>query len=179
MDYTIVSNVVRNGSKITGVQTNNTQIGGNGIIPLNPNGRVILSAGSFGSPRILFQSGIGPSDMLTLVQGNADAAKKLPPSNQFINLPVGMNVQDNPSINVSTVSPLCMSRINVLLRSWCSHTQALTRTKTGRTSGVNRVRLTLNNTSMPLTVFLQVLHQSKSSFRAVTPLSSLTNSLSL
>ena len=103
MDYTLVSNVVRNGSTIIGVQTNNTQIGGNGIIPLNPKGRVILSAGSFGSPRILFQSGIGPSDMISLVQQNADAAKKLPPSNQFINLPVGMNVADNPSINVGGI----------------------------------------------------------------------------
>lgn len=105
MDYTLVSNVVRNGSQITGVQTNNTLIGGNGIIPLTPNGRVVLSAGSFGSPRILFQSGIGPSDMLSLVQGNADAAKNLPPSSQFINLPVGMNVQDNPSINLVFTHP--------------------------------------------------------------------------
>lgn len=101
MDYTLVTNVVRNGAQITGVQTNNTSIGGNGIIPLNPNGRVILSAGSFGSPRILFQSGIGPSDMISLVQGNAAAAANLPPANQFINLPVGMHVSDNPSINVS------------------------------------------------------------------------------
>lgn len=96
-----MSNVVRNGSQITGVQTNNTAIGGNGIIPLNPGGRVILSAGSFGSPRILFQSGIGPSDMIQVVQSNADAAKRLPPKEQFINLPVGMQVSDNPSVNVS------------------------------------------------------------------------------
>lgn len=91
---------MRNGSTITGVQTNDTSLGPNGVVPLTPNGRVILSAGSFGTPRILFQSGIGPSDMISLVQNNAAAAANLPPSNQFINLPVGMNVQDNPSINV-------------------------------------------------------------------------------
>ncbi|TCD65251.1 substrate-specific activator of APC-dependent proteolysis [Steccherinum ochraceum] len=105
MDYTLVSNVVRNGSTITGVQTNNTLIGGNGIIPLNPKGRVILSAGSLGSPRILFQSGIGPSDMISLVQADPTAGPRLPPSSQFINLPVGMNVMDNPSINLVFTHP--------------------------------------------------------------------------
>ncbi|KAI0795146.1 hypothetical protein C8Q75DRAFT_530992 [Abortiporus biennis] len=105
MDYTLVSNVVRNGSQITGVQTNNTQIGGNGIIPLTPNGRVILSAGSFGSPRILFQSGIGPSDMISLVQADPTAGPRLPPQNQWINLPVGYNASDNPSINLVFTHP--------------------------------------------------------------------------
>lgn len=88
----MVLNVVRNGANITGVQTNDTTLGPNGIIPLNTNGRVILSAGSFGTPRILFRSGIGPSDMISLVQGNAAAAPNLPPPSQFINLPVGFNV---------------------------------------------------------------------------------------
>ncbi|THH28872.1 hypothetical protein EUX98_g5306 [Antrodiella citrinella] len=105
MDYTLVSNVVRNGATITGVQTNNTAIGGNGIIPLNPNGRVILSAGSLGSPRILFQSGIGPSDMISLVQADPTAGPKLVPQSEWINLPVGMNVMDNPSINLVFTHP--------------------------------------------------------------------------
>ncbi|KAJ3557036.1 hypothetical protein NM688_g1692 [Phlebia brevispora] len=104
-DFVLVSNVVRNGSQITGVQTNDTSLGPNGVVPLTPNGRVILSAGSFGTPRILFQSGIGPSDMISLVQGNADAATSLPPANEFIDLPVGMNVQDNPSINLVFTHP--------------------------------------------------------------------------
>ncbi|EJD04707.1 cellobiose dehydrogenase [Fomitiporia mediterranea MF3/22] len=103
--YTVVSSVARNGSTITGVQTNNTAIGPNGFIPLNPNGRVILAAGSFGTPRILFQSGIGPSDMISLVQANTAAAPFLPPESDFINLPVGNNVQDNPSINLMFTHP--------------------------------------------------------------------------
>ena len=100
----MVSNVVRNGSQILGVQTNDTSLGPNGFIPVTPNGRVILSAGSFGTARLLFQSGIGPTDQIQLVQGNSAAAKNLPPQNQWINLPVGMNAQDNPSINVSALT---------------------------------------------------------------------------
>nr|ACF60617.1 cellobiose dehydrogenase [Gelatoporia subvermispora] len=104
-DYTLVSSVVRNGSQILGVQTNNTAIGPNGFIPLNPNGRVILSAGSFGTPRILFQSGIGPTDMLQTVQQNAAVAANMPSESDWINLPVGMNVSDNPSINLVFTHP--------------------------------------------------------------------------
>ncbi|KAJ3567244.1 hypothetical protein NP233_g6490 [Leucocoprinus birnbaumii] len=104
-DYVYVQNVVRNGAQITGVQTNDTSLGPNGIIPLTSKGRVILSAGSFGTPRILFRSGIGPSDMLSLVQANADAAPNLPPSSQWINLPVGENVSDNPSVNLVFTHP--------------------------------------------------------------------------
>ncbi|KAH9919454.1 cellobiose dehydrogenase [Epithele typhae] len=104
-DYVLVSQVVRNGSTITGVRTNDTSLGPNGVIPLNPKGRVILSAGSFGTARILFQSGIGPNDMIQVVQGNTQAAANLPPQSQWINLPVGMGVSDNPSINLVFTHP--------------------------------------------------------------------------
>jgi cellobiose dehydrogenase (acceptor) len=95
-----VSSVVRNGPQITGVRTNDTSLGPNGIVPLTPKGRVILSAGSFGSPRILFQSGIGPTDMIQLVQQNAGASGNLPPKQDWINLPVGENVSDAPYVDV-------------------------------------------------------------------------------
>ncbi|KAK0473373.1 cellobiose dehydrogenase flavoprotein-like protein [Armillaria novae-zelandiae] len=103
--YTNVLNVVRDGSTITGVKTNDTTIGSNGIVSLNENGRVILSAGSMGSTRILFRSGIGPADMITLVQGDATASANLPTEADWISLPVGYNVSDNPSINLVFTHP--------------------------------------------------------------------------
>jgi len=100
----MVTNVVRNGSTITGVQTNNTAIGPNGFIPLNPNGRVVLSAGSFGTPRILYQSGIGSEDMINIVKADATQGPQLPAQSDWIDLPVGENVSDNPSVNVRLYS---------------------------------------------------------------------------
>jgi cellobiose dehydrogenase (acceptor) len=91
---TTVSNVVRNGAQVSGVRTNK------GFYTLTSKGRVVLSAGSFGTPRLLFQSGIGPTDQINIVKGNSIAGPLLPPSSQWINLPVGYNVSDNPSINL-------------------------------------------------------------------------------
>jgi cellobiose dehydrogenase (acceptor) len=91
--------VVRNGSTITGVQTNNTVDLPYGLATLTPKGRVILSGGVYGTARLLFASGIGPSDMIKMVEASSQA-KLLPNSSQYINLPVGYYVSDNPSINV-------------------------------------------------------------------------------
>ncbi|KLO12878.1 FAD/NAD(P)-binding domain-containing protein [Schizopora paradoxa] len=103
--HTMVTALARNGSTIVGVHTNNTALGGNGFIPVGPDARVVLSAGVFGNTRILFQSGIGPSDMIALVQNNAEAAPLLPLVSDFIDLPVGMNVQDNPSVDLVITHP--------------------------------------------------------------------------
>lgn len=100
LTYTKVSSVVRNGSTITGVRTNDTSLGPDGVISLNPNGRVVLSAGAFGTTQILIQSGIGTEDMISLVQANATMGAFLPPSSDWIDVPVGFNVADNSCINV-------------------------------------------------------------------------------
>ncbi|EJD48894.1 cellobiose dehydrogenase [Auricularia subglabra TFB-10046 SS5] len=105
LQYVYVQSVVRNGDTITGVQTNDTTVGPNGFIPLTPNGRVILSAGSFGTPRILFTSGIGPADQIQTAQKNPGVGSLVPPQSQWIDLPVGFNVQDNPSINLVFTHP--------------------------------------------------------------------------
>lgn len=102
---TLVQHIVRNGSKILGVQTDNFNIGPAGFVPLTEKGRVILSAGSFGSARLLFKSGIGSKDMLDIVKGHATAGPNLPAENDWIDLPVGENVSDNPSINLVFTHP--------------------------------------------------------------------------
>lgn len=99
--YVYVQHVTRNGAQITGVKTNDTSLGPDGVIPLTSKGRVILSGGAFGTARLLFRSGIGPQDMIDIVAAHPEAGPMLPPSSQYINLPVGYNVMDNPSINVS------------------------------------------------------------------------------
>ncbi|KAG8779426.1 hypothetical protein FRC12_024285 [Ceratobasidium sp. 428] len=105
MTYTKVISVVRNGAQITGVRTNNTAIGGDGIIPLTSKGRVILSSGAFGTAKILFQSGIGPSDMLAIAAANATVSKFMPPATQYINLPVGLYTKDSPGVNLVFTHP--------------------------------------------------------------------------
>ncbi|CUA69921.1 Cellobiose dehydrogenase [Rhizoctonia solani] len=104
--YTNVLAVARNGSTITGVHTNNTQAGNNGFISLKPKGgRVILSGGAFGSSRVLFQSGIGPADVISAVEATPGSAQYLPPKSSYISLPVGNYITDNPAINIVFTHP--------------------------------------------------------------------------
>ena len=56
--------------------------------------------GTFGTPRILFTSGIGPTDQINIAKSNPDVGSLVPASSSWLNLPVGYNVQDNPSINL-------------------------------------------------------------------------------
>ncbi|KEP53012.1 putative cellobiose dehydrogenase [Rhizoctonia solani 123E] len=80
-------------------------VGSSGLVHINPKGRVILSAGAFGSARLLFQSGIGPADALANVEATPDSVPYLPPKHTYINLPVGYNLQDNPSISLILSHP--------------------------------------------------------------------------
>lgn len=105
---TAVRRVIRNGSQITGVELAGGNGGFCGNVMLNPGGRVILSAGTFGSTKILFRSGIGPTSQLNVVKNSVQDGPSMINSSQWINLPVGENLNDH--INVccpSTLSFIC------------------------------------------------------------------------
>ena len=99
---TDVQRVVRTVGHVTGVEAIPFGSGGyTGIFSVTPGtGRVILSAGTFGSARILMRSGIGPSDMLSVVKSSADGPTMIN-STAYINLPVGSNLNDH--VNTDTV----------------------------------------------------------------------------
>lgn len=95
---TNVIRAVRSGSQITGVEVE--QGGNRSIIRVNAGGKVVLAAGVMSTPRILFYSGIGPTQQILNVQnGNVDVT--LPPRNQWINLPVGQNLRNHVDIELS------------------------------------------------------------------------------
>lgn len=89
---TTVRRVVRTGSKATGVEL---ESGYCGTVKLNTGGRVILSAGTFGSSKLLFRSGIGPTDQLNVVKNSVQDGSTFINSSDWINLPVGQNLNDH------------------------------------------------------------------------------------
>ncbi|KAF7888092.1 uncharacterized protein EAF02_002633 [Botrytis sinoallii] len=57
--------------------------------------KLILAAGAMSTPRILMNSGIGPTDQITTVK-NGSSCVALPVESDWINLPVGKNLKDHP-----------------------------------------------------------------------------------
>lgn len=91
-----VIQVRRNGSSVTGVLTEGSD-GSQQIINLNAGGKVVLAAGALSTPRILWNSGIGYSDALKIVQGGSTGVV-LPDEADWISLPVGHNLLDHAQI---------------------------------------------------------------------------------
>lgn len=87
-----VRRVLRTKGKATGVEL---ESGYCGTVKLNPGGRVILSAGTFGSSKLLFRSGIGPTDQLNVVKNSVQDGSTFINSSDWINLPVGQNLNDH------------------------------------------------------------------------------------
>lgn len=95
---TKVIRAVRTNSTITGVEVEVN--GARETLNINPGGKVILAAGAMSTPRILFHSGIGPSEQIeTVASGNT--LVRLPEKSAWIDLPVGKRIQDHPLWNTS------------------------------------------------------------------------------
>ncbi|GJC87227.1 cellobiose dehydrogenase [Colletotrichum liriopes] len=95
---TKVIQVIRTGSKITGVLTQAAD-GSTQIIKINQGGKVVLAAGAMSSPRLLWNSGIGRSDALEVVKsGAATTGVTLPDEADWIDLPVGHHLQDHAQV---------------------------------------------------------------------------------
>ncbi|KAI3393191.1 hypothetical protein diail_4647 [Diaporthe ilicicola] len=88
-----VIQVKRTGSSVTGVLAE-LEDGSQQIINLKEGGKVVLAAGALSTPRILWNSGIGKSDALKIVQGGTTGVK-LPDEADWINLPVGHGLKDH------------------------------------------------------------------------------------
>ncbi|KAM5377924.1 hypothetical protein ACJZ2D_004828 [Fusarium nematophilum] len=95
---TKVLRAIRNGSEITGVEVE-TGPTTRQIINLKPNGAVILASGALSTPRVLINSGIGPTDQIQTVS-NGTTRITLPARDQWINLPVGKHLMDHPIFTV-------------------------------------------------------------------------------
>ncbi|TVY82268.1 Cellobiose dehydrogenase, partial [Lachnellula suecica] len=87
---TKVIRAVRSGSTVSGVEVEDS-MGARHIINVNARGKVILASGAMSSPRILFNSGIGPTDQIITVK-NGCTGVTLPVESDWINLPVGQNL---------------------------------------------------------------------------------------
>ncbi|KAH7123333.1 hypothetical protein B0J13DRAFT_566423 [Dactylonectria estremocensis] len=101
-----VLRAVRNGSTVTGVEVS-TGAATRQIINLNTNGAVILASGALSTPRVLFNSGIGPTAQIQTVS-NGSTQITLPAAADWIDLPVGENLQDHPifTVNLQTTDSL-------------------------------------------------------------------------
>lgn len=98
---TKVLRVVRSGSQVTGVEVE-TPSGASEIVSLAPNGRVVLAAGALSTPRLLFNSGIGPKKQIETAKKSGIA---VPPQQDWINLPVGVGLKDHPIFTITTKTP--------------------------------------------------------------------------
>lgn len=90
--------VVRSGSSATGVEVE-LSTGNRQIINLKTGGKVVLAGGTFSTPRMLINSGIGPKEQIQTVKSGS-VSVTLPAEADWIELPVGKYLQDHPIYEV-------------------------------------------------------------------------------
>lgn len=113
---TSVKRIIRTGGHATGVELEAFLDGGySGVVNLTSiTGRVVVSAGAFGTPKLLMRSklssdalrsgshqigGIGPTDQLKVVQSSTDGPTMINET-EWINLPVGYNLDDHLNVRL-------------------------------------------------------------------------------
>jgi cellobiose dehydrogenase (acceptor) len=102
---TIAKRIIRTGGHATGVEVECNRGGRAGVVNLTPKtGRIISAAGAFGSAKLLFRSGIGPTDQLNIVKNSTDGPTMIG-SEQWINLPVGYNLNDHVGTDIEISHP--------------------------------------------------------------------------
>ncbi|TDZ37492.1 Cellobiose dehydrogenase [Colletotrichum spinosum] len=101
-----VLRAVREESLVTGVEVEHDN-GSREIINLTQGGSLVLAAGSHSTPRVLFNSGIGPAKQIEIVASGTTNIR-LPPKEQWIELPVGENLKDHAiaTVTLQTKEPL-------------------------------------------------------------------------
>jgi cellobiose dehydrogenase (acceptor) len=106
MMNTKVIRAVREGSSITGVEIE-TEAGERVIYNVKAGGSVLLAAGALSTPRILFNSGIGPAKQLQTV-ATGTSGVTLPAEADWIDLPVGEEIKDHPifTLKFNTTAPM-------------------------------------------------------------------------
>ena len=106
MMNTNVVRAVRKGSAVTGVEVE-AEDGHRVIYNINAGGSVVLAAGAMSTPRILFNSGIGPAEQLRTVASGTSGVT-LPDEADWIDLPVGAEIKDHPifTIKFNTTTPM-------------------------------------------------------------------------
>ena len=107
MMNTKVIRAVREGSSVSGIEVE-TADGQRVIYNVNAGGSVILAAGSMSTPRILFNSGIGPAEQLKIVQSGTSGVT-LPDEADWIDLPVGAEIKDHPVFTIQFKTSTNMS----------------------------------------------------------------------
>ncbi|OAG04148.1 cellobiose dehydrogenase [Paraphaeosphaeria sporulosa] len=99
--------VVRTKGHVTGVELEcKNGAGHSGTVNVTPGtGRVIVSAGTMGSAKLLFRSGIGPTDQLNVVKSSSTDGATMISQDQWINLPVGYNLDDHVGTDIQISHP--------------------------------------------------------------------------